>query len=80
MITREKAQFLSDAYNVEVVNVETLHDNESVEYISDYIKLKIRDENREQSVNVYLRNDYKIVENKEFYIESKIKNALYSAL
>ena len=80
MITREKAQFLADAYNVEVVNVETLHDNESVEYISDYIKLKIRDENREQSVNVYLRNDYKIVENKEFYIESKIKNALYSAL
>lgn len=80
MITREKAQILADEYNVEVVDVETLHDNKSIEYIADYIKLKVRDENREHSVNVYLGNDYKIVENKEFYIESKIKNALHSAL
>ena len=80
MITREKVQMLADPYNVKVVNIETLHDNKSDEYIADYIKLKIRDEQREHNINVYLGNDYKIVENKEFYIESKIKNALYSAL
>ena len=80
MITREKAQALADFYNVEVVDVETLHDNKSVEYIADYIKLKVKDENAEQNVNVYFGNDYKIVENKEFYIECKIKNALHSAL
>ena len=80
MITREKAQILADTYNVKVLDVETLHDNKSDEYITDYIRLKIRDDLREQNVNVYLGNDYKIVENKEFYIESKIKNALYSVL
>ena len=80
MITREKVQMLADPYNVKVVNIETFHDNKSDEYIADYIKLKIRDEQREHNINVYLGNDYKIVENKEFYIESKIKNALYSAL
>lgn len=80
MITREKVQMLADPYNVKVVNIETLHDNKSDEYIADYIKLKVWDEQREHNINVYLGNDYKIVENKEFYIESKIKNALYSAL
>ena len=80
VITREKAQILADTYNVEVLDVETLHDNKSDEYIADYIRLKIRDDLSEQNVNVYLGNDYKIVENKEFYIESKIKNALYSVL
>ena len=76
MITREKAQILADSYNVEVLDVETLHDNHSVEYIAEYIKLKVRSKNTEHSVNVYFGNDYKIVNNKEFYIESKIKNAL----
>ena len=80
MITREKAQVLADTYNVEVLDVETLHDNKSDEYIADYIRLKIRDDFKEQNVNVYLGNDYKIVENKDFYIESKIKNAFHSAL
>jgi len=80
MITREKAQILADEYNVKVVDVETLHDNDSSEYIADYIKLKVRDEKVEHNVNVYLGNDYKIVNNKEFYIETKIKNALHSAL
>ena len=80
MNTREKAQVLADTYNVEVLDVETLHDNKSDEYIADYIRLKIRDDFKEQNVNVYLGNDYKIVENKDFYIESKIKNALHSAL
>jgi hypothetical protein len=80
VITREKAQVLADTYNVEVLDVETLHDNKSDEYIADYIRLKIRDDFKEQNVNVYLGNDYKIVENKDFYIESKIKNALHSAL
>ena len=80
MITIEKAQILADTYHVKVLDVETLHDNKSDKYIADYIRLKIRDDLSEQNVNVYLGNDYKIVENKEFYIESKIKNALYSAL
>ena len=80
MITREKVQMLANPYNVKVVNIETLHDNKSDEYIADYIKLKIQDEQREHNINVYLGNDYKIVENKEFYIETKIKNALHSAL
>ena len=80
MITIEKAQILADTYNVKVLDVETLHDNKSEEYIADYIRLKIRDDFSVQNVNVYLGNDYKIVENKDFYIESKIKNALYSAL
>ena len=80
MITREKVQMLADPYNVKVVNIETFHENKRDENIADYIKLKIRDEQREHNINVYLGNDYKIVENKEFYIESKIKNALYSAL
>ena len=80
MVTIEKVQILADTYNVKVLDVETLHDNKSEEYIADYIRLKIRDNLREQNVDVYLGNDYKIVENKDFYIESKIKNALYSAL
>jgi hypothetical protein len=80
MVTIEKAQILADTYNVKVLDVETLHDNKSEEYIADYIRLKIRDDFSVQNVNVYLGNDYKIVENKDFYIESKIKNALYSAL
>ena len=80
VITREKAQILADTYDLEVMAVETLHDNKSMEYIADYIKLKIRNKSKELSVNVYLGNDYKIVKNKEFYIESKVKNALYSAL
>lgn len=80
MITREKAQILADVYNVEVMDVETLHDNQSMEYIADYIKLKVKIKNTTQNIDVYLGNDYKIATNKEFYIESKIKNALYSAL
>ncbi len=80
MITKEKAQAIADLYNIEVMDVEILHDNNSVECISDYIKLKFRNGNAEQSVNVYFGNDYKIVGNKEFYVESKIKNALNSVL
>lgn len=80
MITREKAQALADLYNAEVVDVETLHDGDSIGYIADYIRLKVRDAKSEHSVNVYFGNDFKIVENKEFYIETKIKNALHSAL
>ena len=80
MITRERAQAVADLYNVEVVDVETLHDGDGVGYISDYIKLKVRDEKTEHNVNVYFGNDYKIVENKDFYVETKIKNALHGML
>ena len=80
MVTRERAQAVADLYNVEVVDVETLHDGDGVGYISDYIKLKIRDEKTEHNVNVYFGNDYKIVENKDYYVEIKIKNAIHSML
>ena len=80
MVTRERAQAVADLYNVEVVDIETLHDGHSVGYISDYIKLKIRDEKTEHNVNVYFGNDYKIVENKDYYVEIKIKNAIHSML
>ena len=77
---KRKSSDFSWYIQCEVLGVETLHDNKSDEYIADYIRLKIRDDFKEQNVNVYLGNDYKIVENKDFYIESKIKNALHSAL
>ena len=53
MITREKAQILADTYNVKVLDVETLHDNKSGEYIADYIRLKIRDDLRSAFYIVY---------------------------
>lgn len=78
MITKQRAQILADSYNMEVVDVETLHDAEKIGCIADYIKLKLKDEKAEYKVDVYLGSDYKVTNNKEFYIESKIKNALYS--
>ena len=80
MITKEKIQTLADIYNAEVVDVEILHDCNSVGYMADYLKLKIRDENAEHKVDVYLENDYQIVNNKEYYLECKIKNALHMTL
>lgn len=80
MITKEKIQALADVYNMEVVGIEILHDCNRIGCIADYIKLKLKDENVEHGVNVYLQNDYQIVNNKEYYIECKIKNALYSTL
>ena len=38
MITREKAQALAALYNAEVVDVETLHDGDSIGYIADNVK------------------------------------------
>lgn len=76
MITKEKIQMMADAYNVEVVDVEILHDCNSVGCMADYIKLKLKNENAEHGVSVYLGNDYQIVNNKEYYIECKIKNTL----
>ncbi len=80
MITKQKIQTLANTYNVEVVGIETLHDCNRVGCLPDYIKLKLRDEGAEHRVNVYLGNDYQIVTNKEYYLECKIKNALYSSL
>ena len=78
MITKEKAQTLANPYHVKVVEVETLHDGDRFDSIADYIRMKICDENREQNIYVYLGTDYEIVSDKAFYIESKIKNALYN--
>lgn len=76
MITKEKVQTMVNAYNMEVVDVEILHDCKGVGCMADYIKLKLKNENAEHGVNVYLGNDYQIVHNKEYYIECRIKNAL----
>ena len=80
MITKQKIQTLADTYNVKVAGVEILHDCNRIGCMADYIKLKLRDENAEHGVNVYLGTDYQIVNNKEYYIECKIKNALYMSL
>ena len=80
MISKEKTQKLADVFHKEVVEVETLHDADIMGCMADYIKLKLRDENTEYKVNVYLGNDYQIVNIKEYYIECKITNALYCAL
>ncbi len=80
MITKEKIQTIAETYNAEVVDVEILHDCNRVGCMTDYIKLKLKDGDAEHGVNVYLGNDYQIVNNKEYYIECKIKNALHMTL
>lgn len=80
MITLEKAQELADIYNMQVVAVETRHDCGKYDKLSDYIKLNVRTDGIEQNVYVYLGNDFRIVKNKEFYIECKVKNALFGVM
>lgn len=80
MITIEKAQTLADIYNMKVVDVETRHDCEKYGRIPDYIKINVRFHGTDQNVYVYLGPDYKIVNNKEFYIECKVKNALFGVM
>ena len=77
MITKERAQVLAEPYGVEVVGAETLHDRNKLGYIADYIKLQIKNKNEECNIFIYISDDYKIVSDKDFYIESKVKNALY---
>lgn len=80
MISIEKAQMLADDYNMKVLAVETRHDCDRYGKIPDYIKLNVRSESTEQNVYVYFGPDYKIVSNKEFYIECKVKNALFGVM
>lgn len=80
MITLEKAQALANIYNMQVMSVETRHDCSKYDKIADYIKLNVRNEGAEQNVYVYLGNDFRIVNNKEFYIECKVKNALFGVM
>ena len=80
MITMEKAQTLADIFNMKVMNVETRHDCRRYGRIPDYIKLNVRTENAEQKVYVYFTPDYQLVSNKDFYIECKVKNALYGVM
>ena len=80
MITIEKAQTLADIYCMKVVDVETRHDCVRYGKIPDYIRLNVTSEGTKQSVYVYLGPDYRIVNNKEFYIECKVKNALYGVM
>lgn len=80
MITKQKIQTIADTYDAKVVEVEILHDCNSVGCIADYIKLKLKDKNAEHGVNVYLGTEYPIVSNKEYYLECKIKNALHATL
>lgn len=80
MITIEKAQALADGYRMKVIDVETRHDCDKYGRIPDYIRLNVKIDDTEQNVYVYLGADYKIVTNKEFYIECKVKNALYGVM
>ena len=80
MITKGKIQTLADIYNVKVVGVDILHDCNRIGCMTDYLKLKLRDEKAEHKVNVYLGKDYQIVNDKDYYVECKIKNALYMSL
>lgn len=80
MITIEKAQTLADIYNMKVVDVETRHDCDRYGKIPDYIKINVKSQSKEQNIYVYLGSDYKIVSNKEFYIECKVKNALFGIM
>ena len=80
MITIEKAQALAAGYHMEVVDVETGHDCDKYGRMPDYIRLHVRFDDTEQNVYVYLGPDYKIVTDKEFYIECKVNNALYGVM
>lgn len=80
MITKERAQVLAEPYGVEVIDAETLHGRKKLGYIADYIKLQIKNKNVECNIFIYISDDYNIVSDKKFYIESKIKNALYNAV
>ena len=78
MITIEKAQALAGNYDIEVIEVETCHDCEKYGRIPDYIKMSVKYNGAEQIIFVYLGPEYHIVCDKAFYIESKVKNALYA--
>ena len=80
MITLEKAQALAAIYDMEVVDVETKHDCKKHDKIPDYIKLTVVFRGILNNIYVYLSPDYKVVSNKEFYIECKVKNALFAVI
>ena len=80
MISLEKAQKLANIYDMRVVNVETRHDCNRYGRIPDYIKMSVKSENTEQNIYVYFSPDYTLVNDKEFYIECKVKNALYGVM
>ena len=80
MISREKIQKIADTYGVKILDSTTMHDCEKIGCMSDYLKLKVNDQHGVHQIYVYLTDDYKIVSDKEFYIKTKIKNALYNGM
>ena len=80
MISKNKIQKLADIYGIKILDSITLHDCNKAGCISDYMKLKVNDKHGVHQIYVYLTDDYNLVTNKEFYIECKIKNALFNGM
>lgn len=80
MIKKETIQKIADAYGVEVLDVQTLHDCTKIGCLADYIKLKIRKNLTDHQIYIYLKDDYHIVTDKNFYLECRINNAFYNEL
>ena len=80
MIKKENIQKIANTYGVTVLDVNTYHDCNKIGYLSDYIKLNVRDDYADHQIYVYLEDDYNIVADKAFYLECKVNNALYNGL
>ena len=80
MIKKENVQKIADAYGVEVLDVQTLHDCTKIGCLADYIKLKVRKDLTDRQIYIYLKKDYNIVTDKSFYLECSINNAFYHDL
>ena len=80
MITIENVQKIADVYGVEVLDVQTFHDCTRIGCLADYIKLKIRKNLTDHQIYIYLKDDYHIVTDKNFYLECRINNAFYNEL
>ena len=80
MITIENVQKIADGYGVEVLDVQTFHDCTRIGCLADYIKLKVRNGQADHQIYIYLKDDYHIVTDKNFYLECRINNAFYNEL
>ena len=80
MIKKENVQKIADVYGVEVLDIQTFHDCTKIGCLADYIKLKIRKNLTDHQIYIYLKDDYHIVTDKNFYLECRINNAFYNEL
>ena len=80
MISKEKIQKIADTYGIKILDSTIMHDCNKIGYMTDYLKLKVDGKHGVHQIYVYLADDYRIVSDKGFYIESKINNALYNGM